>query len=197
MLRTKPQYLHFPWSKLHCDSGAGKQRRAGSTRWLYGFLTLLLGAAKCLVLVVLKEMTLCWQHPTRGETLELCAFQSALTLDVSFIICTQGKLLYRVLRGLVNRESRGGGSARVWSHIPHRSKDTLHGIAMASPTENVPLGWLCSLLRKERPELTPAHLLPSLQAACSCPQGYRAEAAGRRQPGDLCSPLSPGISALS
>lgn len=63
--------------------------------------------------------------------------------------------------------------------------------------ENATLGWLYSLLCTERPELTPAHLLPSLQADCSCPHGCRAEAAGRRQPGHLCSPLSPGISALS
>lgn len=55
-LRIKPQNLHFPVSREHCNSGAKKQRRAGSTSWLYHFLMLLLGAARCLVLAVLKEI---------------------------------------------------------------------------------------------------------------------------------------------
>lgn len=59
--------------------------------------------------------------------------------------------------------------------------------------ENVTLGWLRRLLCKECPELTPARLLASLQSGCSGPQHYQAEAAGPRQPGDLCFLLSPGV----
>lgn len=104
------------------------------------------------------------------------------------IICAQAKLLYRVLQGLDKLcESRGGGIARVWSHIPHQGKDALHGNAMASLMENVTLGWLHGLLCKECPELTPAHLPPSLQAGSSPPRCYQPRQRVPGTPG-TCAP---------
>lgn len=62
---------------------------------------------------------------------------------------------------------------------------------MASPRENVTLGWLPRFLCKGHPELPPAHVLPSLQADCSCPHHH--QAAVPQHPGDLCSPQALGF----
>lgn len=63
----------FPLKRMALWFRAGKQRRAGSAGWLYHLLMLLLGAAKCLVLAVSKDINLCWQYSTQGEMLEVCA----------------------------------------------------------------------------------------------------------------------------
>lgn len=149
---------------------------------------LLLATAVFLVLVVLKEIDLCWQHPIQGEMLEVCPFQSALMLEVSLIICTQGKL-YEVLQGLDKLwEQRLWQCLSLDSH-PHQGYHVAAGmpfVEMPWPVWWKMLPWAASIIIfVECSKLSPAHLR-SLQADCS-----QAEATGPRQVPGPVLPTDP------